>query len=73
MAKTPESICLEILNTLATQSHARYVCKLMLNDHVTGVGIHLIYQGRKPYDLSTSKNITIIIHNHNATFFCLVC
>ena len=32
--KKPESIRLGMLNALATQIHARYVCKLMLNDHV---------------------------------------
>ena len=35
VAKKPESIRHEILNTLATKSHARYVCNLMLNDRVT--------------------------------------
>ena len=35
VAKNPESIRHEILNTLATNSHARYVCNLMLNDRVT--------------------------------------
>ena len=35
VAKKPESIHHEILNTLATKSHARYVCNLMLNDRVT--------------------------------------
>ena len=35
VAKKPESIRHEILNTSATKSHARYVCNLMLNDRVT--------------------------------------
>ena len=35
VAKKPESIRLAILNTLATQSHARYVCEQMKNDHAT--------------------------------------
>ena len=35
VAKKPESIRHEILNTLATKSHARYVVILMLNDRVT--------------------------------------
>ena len=63
MAKKPESIRLGMLNrpTLDTQSHARCVCKLMLNDHVIRGANRMICPHLK------ISQLLFINYNHNAT------
>ena len=54
---------------VSQKCHARYVCEWMLNDHAAAaLHINLCNQRRKSVDLSTSKNMTITVYNHNVIY-----